>query len=386
MTQQMKKIMIVILVAVLAVSAIALLANGKKKKEEKPAEMPEQKTQAEMIKDEMPALTLGGKEYRYSPSILSYLIIGTDDSGEQAEEGFDYIGRSADFLLLLTVDVKTGKYGYLQINRDTMTDVTRPGWGSGDPERQQICTAHWYGQNEEECDKNTVNVVSTMLGNLQIDGYYTIHMSDVGRLNDAVGGVKLTIDEDLTAADPSLEKGKTLVLDDIQAQTYVRARMNVGDGENTSRMRRQRVYLTAFLDQALAKLKANPSFVNDLFSELEGIAVTDISGEDISVIAESIRTGESCGILQIEGKVKMGIAPYDGEEHSEFHAKTASIVKQMKTLYSLESDEDEADADNAKAGAAKASNTKADTAKTSDAKAGNTKGGNQSKQTSKKKN
>ena len=341
MTKQMKKIMIVILVAVLAISAIALLANGKKKDEKKVTEMPEQKTQAEMIKDEMPTLTLAGKEYRYSPSILSYLIIGTDDSGDQAEEGFDYIGRSADFLLLLTLDVQTGKYGYLQLNRDTIADVTRPGWGSGDAEKQQLCTAHWYGQNEKECDENTVNVVSTLLGNLQIDGYYTIHMSDVGRLNAAVGGVKLTIDEDLTAADPTMEKGKTLVLDDIQAQTYVRTRMAVGDGENTSRMRRQRKYLTAFLDQAMAKLRVNPSFVNDLFSELDGIAATDISGGDISVIAETIRTGQSYGILQIEGTLKTGVALYDGQKHSEFHAKTSSIVKQMKTLYSLESDAEE---------------------------------------------
>ena len=341
MTKQMKKIMIVILVAVLAISAIALLANGKKKEETKKTttEIPVMKTQQEMEEEEKPEVYFNGKTYRYDRDILSYLIIGTDDSGNEFGEGDEYQGRSADFLLLLTLDIKKGKYGYLQINRDTMVEMERPTEVEGDDlgmATQQICTSHWYGGNEEEGSENTVKAVSTLLGDLNIDGYYTIHMSDIGKLNAAVGGVKLTIDEDLTAADPALEKGKTLVLDDIQAQTYVRARMSVGDGENTSRMRRQRVYLTAFLDQALAKLKANPSFVNDLFGELEDVASTDITGGDISVIAEAIRTGQSQGILQINGKLKVAKADFDGQEHTEFHAKTASIVEQMKKLYSLQ--------------------------------------------------
>jgi anionic cell wall polymer biosynthesis LytR-Cps2A-Psr (LCP) family protein len=150
-----------------------------------------------------------------------------------------------------------------------------------------------------------------------------------------VGGVPVTFDEDLTKVDPAMTKGATIVLDDVQAQRFVRARMEVGDGENTSRMKRQKIYLESFLDQAMKKLKKDPNFIDDMFKAFKDVAVTDISNNELSVIGDQIRSGEDKGILQIEGKTKLCQLLVDGIEHTEFYPKESSIIKQMKKLYSL---------------------------------------------------
>jgi anionic cell wall polymer biosynthesis LytR-Cps2A-Psr (LCP) family protein len=295
------------------------------------------KSEAEWQLESQPVLHFGDRTYRYDHDILTYLFIGTDDSGNEFGTGTDYRGRMADFLLVATFDKTDKTYGFLQINRDTMTEVERidnDGTELG-PMEMQICVSHWYGTDEVSSSVITTQTVSDFLGGLHVDGYYTLHMSDVGKLNSLVGGVQITIDEDLTKIDPAMKPGATIVLDDMQAQRYVRARMDVGDGENTSRMKRQTVYLNAFMDQALAKLQEDPKFIDEMFDTFEDVAVTDISKKELSVIGQQMRTGENKGILQIEGETKIGQALGDGVDHTEFYADEKSKIRQMEKLYSL---------------------------------------------------
>ena len=345
MKKRWKKGLACALAGALVLGAIPALSGCGKQKQAvasaSAAETTRHQSQEELLEGDMPELYFDGDYYRYNRGILSYLFIGTDDSGNDiVAEDEGYRGRMADFLLLMVVDVQRGKYGFLQINRDTITEVERPDNVEGKDLGAmdlQICLSHWYGANEQESNENTELAVCNLLGEMDhLDGYYTLHMSDVDRLNAAVGGVEVTIEDDFTGADPTLVEGETVVLNDTQAQNYVRARMSVGDGENTSRMRRQRTYMKGFLDKAMQKLKADPGFVEDLFDDLEDIADTDISRGDISVIAETMRTGESQGVLQIKGKTKIGETQGDGVKYTEFYANPKSILKQMKKLYTLE--------------------------------------------------
>ena len=330
-----------ILFFVLLLSGVAFttayVIKKKSSPQEEAAEMTANKSEAEWQLEGLPVLHFDKGDYRYDHDILTYLFIGTDDSGSASDSEEGYRGRMADFLLLAVFDKTDKSYGFLQINRDTMTEIQRidnDGTELG-PMDLQICTAHWYGTDEESSSVITTQAVSDLLGKLHIDGYYTLHMSDVGKLNDLVGGVPITLDEDLTKVDPAMKEGATIVLDDVQAQRYVRARMGVGDGENTSRMKRQKVYMEGFLDQALKKLKEDPKFIDEMFKTFDEVAVTDISPKELSVIGDQMRSGNNKGILQIEGECRLGQALGDGIDHTEFYPKESSIIKQMKELYSL---------------------------------------------------
>lgn len=291
-------------------------------------------------------IKLNGKTYTYDHRIETWLFIGTDGSGDEDAQGEDYIGSMADFLLLAVVDKTDKTYGFIQINRDTITDVTmmqKDGSGLASAELQ-ICTAHWYGGNPQQSCENTVEAVSKLLGGVTIEGYYSIGMDAMPTLNHAVGGVEVKVIGDFSKVDPTLKEGETVLLDDEQAYTYVRGRMNVGDGSNEQRMQRQDQYMKALFTKVEQTFKKNPKFLNSLYSQLDEEAVTNTKGRDVSRIISSMAGGESRGIFQFEGETTLGHRLGDGIDHIEFFPDEASVEKIMKELYHLEeSDEPEED-------------------------------------------
>lgn len=282
-------------------------------------------------------LEIDGTEYNLSDNVESYLFIGTDDSGdEDAEE--EYRGRMADFLLLYVMDKTKKTHGFIQINRDTIAEIKLIDTnGEGEAlADQQICTAHWYGGDPEMSCENTVDAVSHFLGDLPIDGYYSVHYDDIHILNHAIGGVDVTLKEDFTGYDPEMVKGKTLTLTDDQAVAFVRARMDVGDGENLSRMERQLQYMEAYKAKAAQRTEEDPAFINDLYNQMRDRSVTDIPENRISVMANQLYKSKDLGILQIDGTKKEGNVIKDGLKHAEFYADPASIAEVLTTLCGIE--------------------------------------------------
>ena len=287
-------------------------------------------------------LWIGDNEYGYNHSIETFLFIGTDASGNEEGTGNEYRGTLADVLLLMVIDHTEDTFGFLQIDRNTITTVSmidQKGKDQGRTE-EQICTAHWYGANPEQGAENTVDAVKRLVGNLDfIDGYYVLNMDQIGQLNAAVGGVEVTIEDDMTSVDPEFKKGTTITLSDVQAEKFIRARMSLKDDTNASRMRRQRAFMNGFSSKAIRKLKEAPNFANDLWDTFEDVAVTDMSGKDVSKIAEAVRADESKGTLTFEGETRLGYILNDGKEHEEFYPDQESVVEVLTELFSLEKTE-----------------------------------------------
>jgi LCP family protein required for cell wall assembly len=262
--------------------------------------------------------------------------MGTDASG--SEDSSDYQGNMADFLMLVVVDKTDDTYGFLQLNRDTMTRVTLlQDDGSGYAHANiQLCTAHWYGKDKEASCENTVEAVEYLLGGIKIDGYYAINMSEIPTLNNAVGGVEVTLEEDFTAKDSKMKKGATITLNDEQSYIYIHDRYGVGDEENTSRMKRQKQYMKAFFQKAKEKTASNPAFLTETLNKLEDDATTNMTGKTMSRLAKAISEGTSKGILSFDGEVKLGQALKDGLDHTEFYPDADSMLGIMTTLYTLE--------------------------------------------------
>ena len=284
-------------------------------------------------------LCINDELYGFDHRIETYLFIGTDNSGTEEGDGQTYHGGMADFLLLMVIDHTDGKYGYLQIDRNTVTEVPMlddNGEIAGYPV-EQICTAHWYGRDPTESAENTVETICELLGELDhIDGYYVLNMESVKTLNSSIGGVEVTFTDDLTEADPAFQKGATITLTDDQAEKLVRTRMAMSDDSNAKRMERQRIYMQGFFDKAIARVRSDMSFANTLWNTLLDAAVTNMSGNDFSRIAEALRSDESRGILRFEGKSQLGTLLPDGLEHEEFYPTKKSVLDILTELFTLQ--------------------------------------------------
>lgn len=185
--------------------------------------------------------------------ITNYLLIGVDRSESDGDAYQSSV--QADFLLLLSIDRRNRTITPLMVDRDTMAWVTTYGvFGHPAGARQmQICLAQAFHAKGGTGSENTMRAVSALLGNVTIDRYLAIDIGGIAILNDALGGVEVTLADDFTAIDPAMQRGATVVLTGKQAEAFVRGRMTVGDGTNAARMKRQQVYLESLLDRLFAQ-------------------------------------------------------------------------------------------------------------------------------------
>jgi hypothetical protein len=184
--------------------------------------------------------------------------------------------------------------------------------------------------------ENTVYAVRQYLGGLpKIDGCFVMDLEDVGKLNHAVGGVEVTILDEMDQDDPALQKGETITLTDGQAAYFIRARMSVGEGTNAERMARQRQYMASFFARVKEKTNENPAFGLELWDALRGAAVSDMNGGAFSRIGQKLIKGEDKGLKTIRGETVLGLALGDGQLHEEFYAEDGAIRETMMDLFSL---------------------------------------------------
>ena len=293
-------------------------------------------------KDDPIYLTIGDVDYVSYDSISAYVIAGTDAGG--IDQGPGKNGSLADFIAVLLLDDTTKKFALYQIDRNTMLDipVINAAGEYDDYYTQQITTAHWYGMDEEERNNNLVNAVSDLMGLMEMNGYFVLPMENIGTVNHALGGVEVTITEDMTAVDPAFQQGATVRLSDEQAERFLRARMNVGEGTNSERMNRHRQFIMSAYSGVRSALKENPDYINELYDSLMDQLETDeITNKDVSVIANKVLSYEDMGILQFSGTVEIADTIGEGIEHEEFYVDPASIADALRQVMNLEIDTSE---------------------------------------------
>lgn len=260
-----------------------------------------------------------------------------DKNFAQLHEGEEYHGSMADALMLVVVDKEEKTYGILQLNRDTITEVPMLLQdGSANASAQmQLCTAHWYGKDKAASCDNTVETVSKMLGGLPIDGYYALKMDAMPLLNHEVGGVTVTLEDDMTKLDPAMKKGATLTLTDRQAELLMQSRYAMDDDRNTQRMRRQQIFLNAFMKKIKKQNAGDVNATVKLYDRLRPYATTDIKMNDLTALLKDMQGYTDKGIITIDGTSKIGEKLHDGKKHWEFYMDEDSLETSMKQLYPL---------------------------------------------------
>ena len=276
-----------------------------------------------------PASTVASMETTSPRKDLETILVMGLDKNERSEMLEGYVNKTqSDFLLLLVIDRENRSINSLQINRDTMTEITRLGvfGGSAGKYTAQIALAHAYGSGGSDSALNAVKAVSNFLGGVKIDHYMTFTMDSVALVNDMVGGVTVFIEDDFSEMDPSLVQGQEITLKGEQALHFVRGRSNVADGTNLNRMARQRQYMMGLYEKIMAAAAQDEAFPEKLVKKLADAFDTDLSVYQLDSLFDTLLECKMGEMLTIEGENVRG-------EFMEFYADPDSVAQAVQTLF-----------------------------------------------------
>lgn len=284
--------------------------------------------QAEEAPVEKKTILRDGVAYYPRQDITTMLVIGIDRFGPVQTSGYYHNTGAADLDVLLIFDETNKICNVLQLNRDTMLEMPVLGMGGKQAGTYfgQLALAHTYGTGLEDSCQNTVQTISDFLYGIHIDYYVSMNMDAIPIINDAVGGVTVTVTEDFSAVDPSITMGE-MTLHGDQAITFVRSRKDVGDQQNTSRIQRQKEYMNGFVAALQAKRESGLGFVLEAYEQAKPYLVTNCSANAISGMIDRYEEFELNEIITPEGR------SVRGEEYMEFYVDEEKLDELILRLF-----------------------------------------------------
>jgi LCP family protein required for cell wall assembly len=212
-----------------------------------------------------------------------------------------------------------------------MVNVNRLDIGGNkiDSSVQQIALAYNYLYDDSgklSC-RNTADSVSDLLMGINVDHYTSFTMDSVAIVNDLVGGVEVTVQDDFSGIDSSLVKGKTVTLKGEQALTYVRSRSGLEDSSNTTRMVRQRQYVQSLYEKTVTCMDADPEFAIRLVDAVDEYVVYDSTNYRMQEFMKKFQEYEFTGIKELQGETVVG------EQFMEFYPDEVLLQQTVIDLF-----------------------------------------------------
>lgn len=275
-------------------------------------------------------INYNGKQYQYNTAIKTYLIMGIDKDGPvmAAEDGLS--GGQSDAMFLLVQDTRKEQISIIAIHRNTMTeiDVYDAEGNYVGRETRQICLQHGYGDGMRTSCIRSVDAVSRLFYDLPISGYLAINMDAIPILNDSVGGVEVTVLNDVEnpARGVTLHEGETLTLDGNQAYAYIRTRdINEYDSA-TFRLERQKQYILAFLKKAKLQAQQDQSSILRTYEAMEDYMISSVDFVRLAETATNYEFQES-DLYTVPGQV------YSGEKYEEFYVDEEGLYEMIIEIF-----------------------------------------------------
>lgn len=260
-----------------------------------------------------------GKVYEYNDDIMTFLCMGVDSRNGIEKEKTPGKAGQADAQLLVVVNPRKEEINVIAINRDTMTDIEiydTAGMYLGE-EEAQITLQYAYGNGREKSCQLMEQAVSKLFYGIPIHGYGALDMQSIATLNDAVGGVEVTVLEDMTKYKWDWKEGADVLLEGEDALLYIRERdEHSGElGTNVKRVERQKQYLNNYVSKLKDKMKQDITFPINLLNKVKKHLVTSLSVDEIAFMADTLLGYDFSmeNIISIPGESKMG------EKHEEFY-------------------------------------------------------------------
>lgn len=231
-----------------------------------------------------------GGVYDYNENILTFLCMGIDvnDEVDNSQKGLK--AGQADALFLLVLNPDSRQMSIIAIDRNTMTQIDTYDNDNKYVSTQlgQIALAHGYGDGREGSAENTMKAVSKLMYDLPIHGYCAINMAAIPAINDTVGGVDVTVLEDMTRQNKAFVEGARLHLEGRLAYLYVKYRDTSVEGSARLRLNRQKQYLINYVGQAKKAFASDITVPITLFNKITPYMVTNITADEVAYLAGSV--------------------------------------------------------------------------------------------------
>ena len=245
-----------------------------------------------------------GKSYTYNRNLDNILFLGIDRTDDLSREDLPGTAGQADCIMILSLDNETKEGRILQINRNTMTqiDIYDRFGNYVNHINGQINLQYAYSIGGSSSCWATKKTVSELLFGLEIDGYFALNLEGLGKVNDAIGGVDVTMREDYTLLNPEFIKGKTVHLDGTQAERFVRYRDIEQFNSVQGRMERQADYVAALVKRAKA---LGGSHIYDVLKPfLDTDIITDLDADRMNALRNYTYLTDD--VKYIPGEMKQG--------------------------------------------------------------------------------
>lgn len=278
-------------------------------------------------------VTYQGKTYRRNTYVKAILCIGVDRTDKMTDyKGFNEAGQ-ADGIFLLAQDTARNDLKILMIPRDTMTEITYidETMEKAGKEISHLTLAYANGDGREGSCENLVEAVEHLLQGFPIDHYFAADLSVIGRLNDAVGGVTVTVPTSgMEKRDPAFVQGSQVTLHGDQAEAFVRYRDIERDHSALYRMDQQQEYITSYFEAVQKASREDSQIVPDLFELMEEYMVTDMGKETYLKIAMDAVTGDPITKEDFRTIPGSGVVT---DTYDEFYADEKAIPPLILNLF-----------------------------------------------------
>lgn len=280
--------------------------------EEAEAAEPEQPeaTEAPTQSREEGVVSYNGKNYRYNENMRNFLLMGIDSHDDPDESLGTHV--QADVLVLAALDMQSNTMTLISVSRDTMCDfavLDENGEVSGSV-NAQLALSYAYGDGAALSCELTRDAVSNIFYGLPIQGYGAYYMNGIAELNDAVGGVTVTVLDDYPfyhlSAGYRLWPGQEVTLTGREAELYIRCRLEDRVDANELRMKRQKQYLLSLISTAKQVVLSNPGSVLSMYDAVDDYIVTDLDIAEISYLATKAAGMDFSGDLRsLSGELQL---------------------------------------------------------------------------------
>lgn len=240
---------------------------------------------------------------------LNILIVGIDSREDQGSDAYgstsDVEGIRGDTTMLMHVSADRSRVQIVSIPRDLITDIpacTRTDGSVSGATTGQFNSAITIGANYGydvasgiACTKATTE----KLTGLTVDAFAVVDFKGFQGMINALGGVWFNLDEPVSDSYAQLDlPAGCQRLDGTQALAYARARYELGDGSDISRIGRQQQLVAAIFREALSK-----NFVTDLPALLSFVKQT----------LESVQPSTNLSGLNNDAGLLLSVADIDKE-------------------------------------------------------------------------
>ena len=319
-------LMIIVFVAILGVVGLLAFLGGKHSPATGNAT---EDTEQKKEKWQEGVIEYNGHYYKYNNQIKSYLFLGIDKSGVVEEiPGGGNAGQS-DVMFLLVQDKRNETVSMIAINRNTMAEINVYDINNQkvDTTTAQICLQHSYGDGARLSCGYTVDAVERLFYDIPISGYYAMNMDGISILNDAVGGVEVTVLENLSdpAKNVELHQGETVTLDGKQSYVYIRSRDVNKFNSATDRLERQKQYIEGLVEKTRQIAAGSKSDALAIYDQIADYSVTNMAiGDLIYELKDYTYSGE---MYSLPGEM------VEGAQYEEYYVNPEELYQLVIDIF-----------------------------------------------------